>query len=322
MQGGKSHRGHRRLVLAGRSLEQLVHERPQRRPSGRSLGQSHQRVQGFPPIAHRPPHLGSILGPAEGAQHITHGLEQGLAGGPDDSALEHHQRLLHLLLLEEPGATAKLEAHSCVGESRLERCRLYVDAEEDRDILRSGAGRDRCGHLCRDRACLGDLARVARHRRQSLPCRLRHAGQRAKSERTGTPAHQLVRHANDRRARSVVLLETHDRRLAESCREAEQEVRGCSGERVDRLASVADHTEILSVSKPQVEQRLLQRRDILVFINDEEAVLLAHLLGDPRFGLDHAGRGEKHVFEVELPALILHRFVGTMKRDHLFSVEG
>ena len=64
--------------------------------------------------------------------------------------------------------------------------------------------------------------------------------------------------------------------------EAGQVARRRAGEGVDRLVGVADHAQVVATAEPGVEQQLLQRVDVLVFVDDEVAVLLADLRGDLR----------------------------------------
>ena len=144
-------------------------------------------------------------------------------------------------------------------------------------------------------------------------------GGRAQGERARPALHQPVRRVDDGAAGSVVLLQPHHRGVPVAAAEAEQILRGGAGERVDGLAGVADHAQVVAVAEPQVQQRLLQRRHVLVLVDDEEPVLLAHLLGDPRLALDHAGAGQQHVLEVELAARILRVLVGLMQVDDLLG---
>ncbi|CAM5685036.1 hypothetical protein SALBM311S_09159 [Streptomyces alboniger] len=62
--------------------------------------------------------------------------------------------------------------------------------------------------------------------------------------------------------------------------EVEQVVGGCSRERIDRLAGVADHAQVVPVAEPQVQQSLLEGADVLVLVHHEVLVLGTHLLGD------------------------------------------
>src|SRR5690606_24035532 len=98
-------------------------------------------------------------------------------------------------------------------------------------------------------------------------------------------------------------------------REAEQILGPSPREGVDRLARIADDTDVVAIAQPEFEQALLRGRDVLILVDDEEPVLRAHLLRDARFTLDHARAGEQHVFEVELTALVLQALVRTVQVD-------
>ena len=63
-------------------------------------------------------------------------------------------------------------------------------------------------------------------------------------------------------------------------REVAQEVGVGPREGVDRLGRVADHAELVAPAEPQVEQRRLQRRDVLELVDDEPLVLAPDLGGD------------------------------------------
>ncbi len=146
-------------------------------------------------------------------------------------------------------------------------------------------------------------------------------GRGVQVESAGTSAHQLVRGLDDGPGRPVVLLEPQHRRVVVAVREPEQEVGRCAGERVDGLARVAHHADVVAVAEPEVEEVLLQGRDVLVLVDDEEAVLLAHLLRDPRLDLEHAGGGEQDVLEVELTPVVFHALVGSVQIERLLGRE-
>jgi hypothetical protein len=92
--------------------------------------------------------------------------------------------------------------------------------------------------------------------------------------------------------------------------EVDQVGRGGPGERVDRLAGVTDHGEVVTPAQPRVEQPLLQRVDVLVFVDHEVAVLRTHLLGHVGVLLEPPDRGPQHVFEVDHAVGPLQRLVG------------
>lgn len=64
-----------------------------------------------------------------------------------------------------------------------------------------------------------------------------------------------------------------------------------------------------------MQEPLLQRRDVLVLVDDEEAVLLSHALGHPRLQLEHADGRQQDVLEVHLPALVLDVLVGLQQGE-------
>ena len=75
-----------------------------------------------------------------------------------------------------------------------------------------------------------------------------------------------------------------------------------AGEGVDRLRRVADHAELVAAAEPQVEQRGLERRDVLELVDDEALVLPADLGGDPLVLGEQAGGQQQDVLHVH-PAL-------------------
>ena len=96
---------------------------------------------------------------------------------------------------------------------------------------------------------------------------------------------------------------------------AVNEVRWCgggAGERVDGLARVTDDAQLLPAAEPLVEQVLLERADVLVLVDDEVPVLVAHRVGDvPPLG-QHGREQEQHVLEVDDALLVL----GLLVRRH------
>ena len=62
---------------------------------------------------------------------------------------------------------------------------------------------------------------------------------------------------------------------------------------------VADDAHLVAVAEPLVEQRLLQRADVLVLVDDEVVVLLAHRVGDLAVLGDQADGVEQDVLEVD-----------------------
>ena len=94
-----------------------------------------------------------------------------------------------------------------------------------------------------------------------------------------------------------------------------------TGEGVDRLRRVADHTHVASVADPQIEQGLLDEVDVLVLVDHEVAVLLAdgarHVIP-----LDQeAGHEQQDVLEVDHVAPRLHVLVHLPQTRHRDVVE-
>ena len=76
--------------------------------------------------------------------------------------------------------------------------------------------------------------------------------------------------------------------------------RAGAGEGVDRLVGVADDGEVVALAEPGVEHALLQRRDVLVLVDDEAAVAVAELLAPRRACSSSAAGGvQQQVVEVE-----------------------
>ncbi len=72
-----------------------------------------------------------------------------------------------------------------------------------------------------------------------------------------------------------------------------------AGEAVDGLVGVAHHAQVVAAAEPRVEQALLQRRHVLVLVDDEMAVAGADLGGDVAVFLQRARRDHQQVGEVE-----------------------
>ena len=95
------------------------------------------------------------------------------------------------------------------------------------------------------------------------------------------PLQQGVGRLDHLRCRAVVADQLDARGAGEPAGEPGQVGRLRTGEGVDRLGRVPDHAELVAPAEPQVEERGLDRADVLVFVHDEPLVLAAHLGGDP-----------------------------------------
>ena len=122
----------------------------------------------------------------------------------------------------------------------------------------------------------------------------------------------------------VVTLEPHHRGVGEPARKVQQVARCGAGERVDGLVGVADDREVVALPQPGVEHTLLQRCDVLVFVDDETAVAVAELLRDRGVVLDRGGGVQQQVVEVQQRhpvAAGLERLVPGVDRGDLACVE-
>lgn len=104
--------------------------------------------------------------------------------------------------------------------------------------------------------------------------------------------------------------------------EVEQVVGGCSGERVDRLAGVADDAQVVPLAEPQVQEALLEGADVLVLVNHEVLVLGADLLGDVVPVLEDGDSQQQDVFEVDDGAVPLEVLVDGVELGDLCRVAG
>jgi hypothetical protein len=100
---------------------------------------------------------------------------------------------------------------------------------------------------------------------------------------------------------------------------------GCgSGERINGLVRIADDRQVVAIAEPGVEHPLLQRCDVLVFIDDEAAVAVAELARDGGVVLDRGGRVQQQIVEVQQRGAVatrLHCLVAGVDGRHLRGVE-
>ena len=185
-----------------------------------------------------------------------------------------------------------------VGERVLEGLGLGVDPEQDRDLTepaalaaeRLNAGRDgrRLGHLV-------GVTGVA-HLRAGRPlgAELDTLALRSREQGVGGRDHL--------RGGAVVADQLDGGGAGVLGREAREVARVRPGERVDRLRRVADHAQLVATPEPQVEQRRLDRRDVLELVDDEPFVLPADLGRHALVVGEHARGEQEDVFHVH-PAL-------------------
>ena len=130
-----------------------------------------------------------------------------------------------------------------------------------------------------------------------------------------------VRHRHDLRRGAVVADELDALRVRMAPGERREDLGRCPGEGVDGLARVADDTDVVAAAEPEVEQRGLQRVDVLELIDDEPAVLTAHLGGDPLLVSEDGRRDEQDVLHVDAAPLALDVLVGGHQRPDGGGVE-
>jgi hypothetical protein len=80
-------------------------------------------------------------------------------------------------------------------------------------------------------------------------------------------------------------------------------------------------TQVAAIAEPQLQQPVLQRRDVLVLVDREVPVLLVHGSGDAGLGLEHSRACEQHVLEVELAAVVLELLVGGLQLEQLLRAD-
>ncbi len=98
---------------------------------------------------------------------------------------------------------------------------------------------------------------------------------------------------------AVVLAQADDAGIGVSVREGGQVVAAGAGEGVDRLVRVADDAQVAPIAQPQPEQVLLEPVRVLVLVDAEPRVALAHEADGVLVGLVQLdGQGE-HVLEVD-----------------------
>src|SRR5690606_25958663 len=91
----------------------------------------------------------------------------------------------------------------------------------------------------------------------------------AQAQGSRTVAHEGGRGVEDRRSGTVIVFEAHDGRVGVTRAELEQVLGFGARERVNRLARVTHHADVTTVAQPQLEQTVLQRRNVLVLVDRE-----------------------------------------------------
>ena len=314
VQGRQRDGTQRRLVVRPRAGCQVVREPTEGGSLRCFLSQPQDRGAGLPRVAQRSPGRRRLVGQAQRSQHIAHRVGEPALDRSDGCTAKRHDGLPHLGQVEEP-----LAAEHRGGEAGIRQCghelgRLGVRAVQHGDPPRVDAR----GHLLRDPCCDAPrlvLVVVERGDRG----RLGGTGTGARChevKRTGPIAHEIVRDGEDRGIRPVIRLQAHEDGIVEAVLEVQEEPSLRARERVDGLTRIADHADIPPVAEPQLEQAMLQGRDVLELVHGEVPVLLMDSARDVRLGFEHAGAREQHVFEVQLPALVLELLVRALQIGH------
>ena len=254
------------------------------------------------------PHLRDRIRPGDRARRRP--VRAGLGTRAPGRRAQQPGRLAHLGPVEEPLGPAHLAGHARAGESPLEPLGLRVDPDQHRHLARRYPGihplpgpRRHGRRLRLLVVVLGELGG-----RPAGP--LRDQGRPGQGAPPPVPPGlgQPVRAADHLRCGPVVPHQLHHGGVRVLRRKARQVGGRGAGERVDRLPRVADHAQVVPVPEPRVQQQLLQRVDVLVFVHNEVAVAVAHLgtralmpAKDRRGQLQHG----LEVDQVPVPAQVL-----------------
>ncbi len=277
--------GQGRRDLRGGVVGRLRHQGLERLPAvtgltarGRGLG--------------RPPHPG---------EYGAHPVDQPVGGLLAGSRLAAHQRqrLPHLLALEEPRRPAHHVGDAASRQRLLEGLGLGVDPEQHRHLAQRHPGVAKPGDLLGDGLGLVDL--VGR-----LPPGQDRAGLALGPQlhaRGGRALEQGVGRLDHLGRGAVVAHQLDVGGGGEPADEVGEVGSLGAGEGVDRLGGVAHHADLVAAAEPQVEQRGLDRADVLVLVDHEPLVLAAYLGGDALVLAEQGGPDQQDVLHVH-PALV------------------
>ena len=126
----------------------------------------------------------------------------------------------------------------------------------------------------------------------------------------GAGGQDPVRQPHHLRSGAVVADQLDDVGVREPLGELEQVPGRGAGERVDGLAGVAHHAELVAGAQPQVQEPLLQRGNVLVFVHHEVPVLVADHRGHALVFLQDPHHDQQDVLKVDDVAVHLHVLVG------------
>ncbi len=218
----------------------------------------------------------------------------GAGGAPDPG-----DGLADLWAVEEPGGAPDEVGDAAARQGLLERLGLRVDAEQDGDLTEVAAVGAEPEDPGGDGLGLGHLVGMGVERHLGTGGLL---GAQVDAL-AGGAGEQRVGGLDDLGRRAVVADQLDRGGAGELGREVAQEVGVGPGEGVDRLRRVADHAELVAAAEPEVEERGLERRDVLELVDDEPLVLSADLSGDAFVLGEHPGGQQQDVLHVH-PALV------------------
>ena len=283
--------------------------------SGAALGlevlapQPHQRVGVLAPF------LGQILGVGGEVGEV---LVEGSGWCGAGRGAQMVQRDLHFRPFEESTATAHAEGDALARERLLEQRRLRVHPIEDRHPRPPQVGALGGAQRARDAARLllrgGVLGEVGEGTVSLL-------GVDGGAASTGWAEHRAGG-GDHLRGRSVVAAEPDHADVGkllgrEPPREAVEVGRIGTGEAVDRLIRITDHTEVAAVAQPRAQQPELRGAGVLELVDEEVTEPPALSGGEFVVALQHVGAARDQIVEVDEPALALLPFVTAVDRRHL-----
>jgi hypothetical protein len=90
---------------------------------------------------------------------------------------------------------------------------------------------------------------------------------------------------------------------------------------VDGLRRITNDTQLLALADPQIQQTLLQRRDVLVFVYGEPAVRLMNFFENIAPRIKDRDQQQEHVFKIDEATLCLDLIVGSEDSGNLGCVD-
>ena len=295
------------------------------------VGQRHEGGQRFPAFPERAAAVRRRVGVAQGGHDVADQLPERLGrggfgyrpgGGP-----ELQDGVADFLPGEEPLTAAQLVADPGRGQRLFVGFGLAVGAEEHGDLAGRRAGVEQFADPGGDRGGLGLVVGAFGELRHRARRPLRHELQRrgpggVRRGAAAAPAgEEVVGELDHLRGGTVVPDQLDHVGLGIHGLEAEQVLRGGAGEGVDGLAGVAHDAEVVAAAEPQLQEPLLQRRDVLVLVDDEVPVLLPDGRGHLRVLLQDADGDQQHVLEVDDVAVGLDVLIGLEDPRHGGQVE-